>query len=376
MARARVRWSALALALRLAACATQDGRGAERPTATDTGGVAPSREAPSAAASSGDGASSPAAAPPAAAATTASLPPPADPSPLEPDLSAALHGVRADPPPRALTRERHYYVSNEQHHHLYRPTIEGLGGIQLGVGAEQNYLLAGWARPEVLVLVDFDQAIVDLHEVYGVLFTSTSSAGELVDAWAFGARRSVARRLEERWPDPALRKRRLRVYDEARAEVHARLQRLRARDARVGVPSFLTDPEQFRRLAALWATGRVLAVRGDLTQDRALTDLAAFARRSRLPVRVLYLSNAEEYFDYVTGHFTSNLRALPFDERSVVLHTRGHHGDHYRFVHQRAKDYLAWIAAGVPSWEELAKRAVPASDAPGAEELRIIPPPP
>ena len=81
-------------------------------------------------------------------------------------------------------------------------------------------------------------------------------------------------------------------------KVKQRLERLRKRHQRLGVASFLTDNDQYRHVRKLWELDRVRPVRGDLTQDKALTDVAAFARAAKLPVRSIYLSNAEDYFSY------------------------------------------------------------------------------
>ena len=40
------------------------------------------------------------------------------------------------------------------------------------------------------------------------------------------------------------------------------------------MPTFLDDQEQYDHIRSLWATGRVLAIRGDLTADQTMLDLA------------------------------------------------------------------------------------------------------
>ena len=97
--------------------------------------------------------------PPASAAPTPAQAPPADTNArkaLGPEIAAKLSKIRFDPAPPATTRGRHYFTSNEHSPELFRQPVSGLGGIVTGVGAEQMYLLGGWARAEVLVLTDFD----------------------------------------------------------------------------------------------------------------------------------------------------------------------------------------------------------------------------
>ena len=63
-------------------------------------------------------------------------------------------------------------------------------------------------------------------------------------------------------------------------------------------------------------------------------------------VRVLYLSNAERYFQY-TAAFRASVKALPFDDRSVVLRTMGLGSDKtvdpYFYVVQPGRNFQAWL---------------------------------
>ena len=49
--------------------------------------------------------------------------------------------------------------------------------------------------------------------------------------------------------------------------------------------------------------------------------IADAARRMGVPVRIIYFSNAEEYFKAYTPAFRNNVTALPADEKSLVLRT-------------------------------------------------------
>jgi hypothetical protein len=59
----------------------------------------------------------------------------------------------------------------------------------------------------------------------------------------------------------------------------------------------------------------------------------------------LYLSNAEEYWDRYSKTYRANIRALPFDDRSVVLRTllTWSVNMDYRYNVQRASNYVEWL---------------------------------
>ncbi|MEZ4221497.1 MAG: hypothetical protein R3B13_11270 [Polyangiaceae bacterium] len=326
--------------------------------------------------------------PPSAPARSASdSPPPAQSAASEPaseasppiDFAPRLAAVRSDPAPPATTRGRHYFTSNERNPELFRDAVSNLGGIVVGVGAEQMYLLGGWAKATALVLTDFDDFIVDLHEVYGTLFMKHDNIEAFMNAWQYRSQGEVKAALEARFPEHAQRWRKTRSFGEAGAEVRKRLTVLRSRFLKAGIKSFLTDDEEYGHLRKLWLDGRVRAVRGDLTQDRTLADVGKLGRETSTPIRVLYLSNAEDYFSFSTRHYRANVLALPFDDKSVVLRTRPHHGSEYDYVVQSGVGFQSWLRAGeVPTMCELVRFADRQGDselyrlerAPGSSRVR------
>lgn len=54
------------------------------------------------------------------------------------------------------------------------------------------------------------------------------------------------------------------------------------------------------------------------------------------------MSNAEQYFGYDKGRFRANMRALPLDESSVVLHTHAIDSTRYHYIWQDARTYVDW----------------------------------
>jgi hypothetical protein len=64
---------------------------------------------------------------------------------------------------------------------------------------------------------------------------------------------------------------------------------------------------------------------------------------------------------------------LPYDERSLVLHTKPYDGDYYRYVYQSGLGYQAWLRSGkVRSWCELFAYAVAAGQGEEQQDLRTV----
>lgn len=293
-------------------------------------------------------------------------------APVAPELAAALKGIRFDPKPAKLIRDVHYTTSNERHVRLFRDVTAKLGGIQLGVGAEQNYLLAGWSRPELVICMDFDQYITDVHVIYGLLFARSKTAAELIDWWSTGSQPKFSELLERSVEDPQQRKVLAAIHRREGASIARHLGRQTAVFKKHGTDTWLTQQEQFDFVRNLWARGRVFPVRGDLTGPSTLKDIGAIATRFKMPVRLFYLSNAEYYFEYWDGEFRENVAALPFDRRSVVLHTHPTKHD-YKYFHHTGENFRAWATHEKVKWFRTVKRH---ADSVGEEllfEIRKVP---
>jgi hypothetical protein len=265
----------------------------------------------------------------------------------EPSL-AAFASLPADPPPPELVRGLHYWVSNEDRLDLFHAEVKEKGGVYVGVGTDQNYLLAGWARSELLVLLDFDQAVVDLHRVYGVLFREAETPEAFLRLWRQESRPEVRRLLKESRLRPSERAAALRAHATARWSVERRLLRVIEQMKQASLPCFLVDAAEYGHVRRLFLEDKVFLVRGDLTARRSLPALGQAVRQAGLTVKVLYLSNAEQYFPY-GAQYRHNIRALPMEADTVVVRTSGQRGvprvrgTYYHYNTQAGPGFAAWL---------------------------------
>ncbi|MBU6161294.1 MAG: hypothetical protein KGO50_09245 [Myxococcales bacterium] len=267
-------------------------------------------------------------APPTAVQPAADLPEPVIPGAtggnIQPDdaLAADFRTLRPDPQPDEIIRNSHYWVSNEYSHFLFRDTIANVGGAYMGVGTDQNYLLAGWARSELIIMLDFDGEIARAHDLYGIAFREATTPDEFLSIWRDDGEKRFADLVPTYYPDDVERQRLLlRAFEWGGTTIFARLRRIIRQYGDNGIPTFMTSQEEYDYLRNLWLTNRVFAIRGDLTGSLAIQDAAHMLRRHNIPMRVLYTSNAEQYFTF-TPEFRRNMLVLPFDEQSWVVRTR------------------------------------------------------
>jgi hypothetical protein len=215
-----------------------------------------------------------------------------------------------------------YVMSNESRHDLWFPYIDGVGGAYVGVGSDTNYTLMGYARSEVVFLVDHDPRIVDVHRIYEILIKASADPETLLHHFERDQREATIALIEAATAGlPAERQRDLvRTYQAYRETLRRYLPKLRAR-RRNGCPStWLSNPSIYEHVRTLYQQGRVRIMPGDLRGKTTLPTVITALRALEMPVKVLYLSNAEQYFAY-TKNVRTNLGTLPVASGGVVLRT-------------------------------------------------------
>jgi hypothetical protein len=309
----------------------------------------------------------------AASAPIASLTPPA----LSGEHQEVLGQVRSDPPPTEIVRNSHYWVSNEHNHQLWYPSIDGVGGALIGVGTDQNYLLAGWARSSVLILMDFDSKIPVIHEVYAYMFSISATPEEFHNRWSrvyhedsaeklkvyFTAlmtpkaqEEARSKKLDDTKSKRYIKRRvsrlvqeRVNIYKMTRGLLWRRLGKTKKKYLQLKIPTFLSDQDQYDHIRSLWAGGRVLAIRGDLTAEYTMLDIAKALTEMGEQLNVLYLSNAEQYFK-LPPSYRRNIIAQPWGEKSVALRTMGwgslgffDEDEQYHYNVQLGANFVTWM---------------------------------
>ncbi len=268
------------------------------------------------------------------------------------ELHARLDEVSGDPEPEKIVRGTHYWVSNELSQGLFHPYIAGAGGVFMGVGTDQCYLLAAWQEADSIILMDFDRYVVALHHAYRAFFLASGGPEEFV-AWWDEERDGQARSLlEASIDDPAQRGLALDAFEKSGKMVRLRLSRLRKQYGSSEFGSFVTDPEQFFRIKALYESDRVTTIRGDLLGPTAVQAIGGVLQEFGVTLRVLYLSNAEQYFSY-SQSFRRNIEALGLSRDSRILRTISHRrhgfaeGEMYHYNAQTGASFRQYLKAGV-----------------------------
>lgn len=236
-----------------------------------------------------------------------------------------------------------YLRSNETELHLFGTYIDDLGGGYVGVGADQNYTLAAMAKSRFVWLMDYDPWVVTLHRIYRALILETDTPAALVARW--GKPDEMLGLLRKHYAgDPDLKDMET-IYRRYRAFLQPYLRwSLTRKRGGVGT-TWLSSSTLYDRVRTLWREGRFQPVPGDLHGERVFQGISAAARRLGIPMRIVYLSNAEMYLPYSKA-FLANMQSVPTDARSLLVRTVRHDkypmlGDKWHYnVQPFADDYL------------------------------------
>ena len=257
---------------------------------------------------------------------------------FEDDIPEVLNATRED------LEGRHYLTCDELNLHIWYEQVRGIGGAYAGVGSDQAYTFIGWMRPQVAWLTDYDPWVRTTHKIYRTAFENSANIEEFRAFWSDDQQDASWALLEAQWSEDIDFRFMRRVWGDWGPRIERRLRRYRRILNEAEIPSFLTDEETYTFVRDFVMSGRTRSLLANLLDDTALTTIGDISREIDVPIRVFYLSNAEDYWDY-PDQFRTNFQSLHFDEQSLILRTNAskrRNGD-YRYCSQPALNFQQWL---------------------------------
>jgi hypothetical protein len=213
---------------------------------------------------------------------------------------------------------RSYLKTNEPRQDVVLATIANLGGGYTGVGSDQNYTFVAWSRSRWAWIFDYDPNVVNWHHVMRALILASPSRHDFVAAFeAKNLERSV-KILEDAYAERADKKVLVNLFRSSAPQLRSNYER--QANNKAWSFTWLGDDERYAYVRAMFQQGRMQAFKGNMLDVRTMRGIAAAAKRLGVPIRVYYPSNAPEFWPF-TDAYRENVKALPFDDRSVVVQT-------------------------------------------------------
>lgn len=230
--------------------------------------------------------------------------------------------------------KEHYVVSNESHHEVYKHHIAGIGGGYVGVGSDQNFTLIAWARSDFAWLMDYDPVVVWMNYVHRGLILSAPTQQAYLRYWSPKGRAAAMAALNKVYKGNKMKRRLLWIYRNWRSFMHrhfqkkvVRLRRTRIKKGDKRPFSWLHTDATYQYIRKMFQHDRIRVMKGDLLAKVSLRGIGKVTHKLGVPMRIVYLSNAEEFWPY-TKAFRKNILGLKMDAKSRVVRTR--YGKRYR----------------------------------------------
>jgi hypothetical protein len=274
-------------------------------------------------------------------------------APLTEAQLAIFHGSVEDETPEwrgGITEELanlHYLSGNEKSLDAFHATLTARqGGGYVGVGTDQAYIFTGWGRFELAWLTDYDPAVKEVHELYRLFILASPTPAEFIALWDKESREQ-AHAVIAAGVTHHERAAQLRAwYRSASPRIRTRFAVVNRRMAKAGVRTFLEDQAQYDYVRTMLEQRRMRPMVVDLHADQGVSALAEASRQLGVPIRVLYLSNAEQYWKRYPKQYRANVAAISFADDGVVLRTilSPRINDDYRYNVQAGASYQEWLA--------------------------------
>jgi nitrogenase molybdenum-iron protein alpha/beta subunit len=213
----------------------------------------------------------------------------------------------------------------------------------MGVGSDQAYILIGWQRPEYAWLVDYDPVVKLIHELHAALFVAAETPKEFFRMYMPENTEEALAAIDARYDGERAKEIKARFLKHRRM-IRLRLWHVRARLKEVKSATYLTDQDTYDFVRAMVLEGRMRPMVADLTGTEAITGIAEAAMELEVPIRVMYLSNAEQYWKEYPATFRENVLKLPIDSSSILLRTKVFRWiNDYTYIVQELENYRAWL---------------------------------
>ncbi|PID38878.1 MAG: hypothetical protein CSA24_02835 [Deltaproteobacteria bacterium] len=242
---------------------------------------------------------------------------------------------------------RHYVRMNEWYHNIWYPYLKGIGGGYVGVGSDQGLTFIAWARSEYAWQMDYDPVVVRVNLIHKALIKAAPTVDAYMALWERkGQKRALAAIAKEHASrkDLALVK---RIYKRYRPEIRGAIRRA-YRQKRRQRSYWLHKAEDYAYIRKLHQLDRIRIMGGDLLKNTSLIGIGEAARKLGIKMRVVYTSNAEEFWPY-PQNFRDNFIKMPMDAKSIIIRTRhttkyGPRIGSYVYIVQSGKDFQRQLA--------------------------------
>ncbi len=212
-------------------------------------------------------------------------------------------------------------ISNEDRLDLFYNNVKDIGGGYVGLGGTQNFLLASWANSEWIWLFDFTKIVVATNNIQIAFLKNSSDPESFIQLWNPKNAKKAREIISKEYMNHPEHKFILKALNKVSWFINKRFNILKMLTKKRNYKIWLNDQFYYDRIRKLALDGKILTLKGDLNGPVTIKGIASTAKKMKVNVRILYFSNAEEYFKTYSPQFRDNFTQIPIDDQSIVLRT-------------------------------------------------------
>ncbi len=214
----------------------------------------------------------------------------------------------------------YYAASNERRIDFFYPYIKDLRGGYIGVGTDQNFTFTAWAKSDYAYLMDFDWVALYVNRLHILFFKHSESFNEFKNFWSPKNYKQSIKLIEQEIQDKEEKSKHKGIYTKVLNIVTERFNDFDYMTKNFNFQSFHNNEEDFLYIKKMINENRIYPVLGDINATVTFQEINQASKRLCIPIRILYLSNAEEYYRY-PENFRNNIRNMYIDENSLIIRT-------------------------------------------------------
>lgn len=210
---------------------------------------------------------------------------------------------------------RSYLKTNEPHLDVVVPYVTNQGGGYTGVASDQNYTLIALARSQWAWLFDYDANVVTWHRVLLALIAASNDRTAFVEAFGKVKDKAVLAAVAAGGANEDDGAGLVAFFKASGPQLQNYYKRQLAQAF-----TWLGSDVHYAWIKTMVQQHRILAIRGNMLDEHAMTSIGASAKALGVPMRIYYPSNAPEFWVF-SDQYRKNVAALPFDDESIVVQT-------------------------------------------------------
>ncbi|MCX7679696.1 MAG: hypothetical protein N2316_10830 [Spirochaetes bacterium] len=211
---------------------------------------------------------------------------------------------------------------NEARIDLFRPFIEKIGGGYVGVGSLQNFVLASWAKSERIWIIDCTKRIVASNFINIAFLHHAKCYKGFRKLWSAGRKGNVREIIRQISLPPYIDfEYCMQTWEIGLHFTNRYFTVLDEISQRFGFFTCFNNQSLYEEIRTKALKNKITILAGRLEGTRAIARIANYAKRHNIVIRIIYFSNAEEYFREYPLQFIQNVRILPVDEKTIALRT-------------------------------------------------------